>query len=44
MQYLRQLLCLLICPNENLGTSIQKHVKELISHNISLLLYPIPLR
>ena len=40
-QYLGQLLRLLVCPNEKFGTSIQKHVKELVGHDMSPLLYPI---
>jgi neurofibromin 1 len=40
-QYLGQLLRLLVCPNEKFGASIQKHVKELVGHDMSPLLYPI---
>ena len=40
-QFLNQLLRLLVCPNEKFGTQIQKHVKELVGHEISDALYPI---
>lgn len=40
-QFVLNLLRLLICNNEKLGTQIQKHVKELIAHELSPALYPI---
>lgn len=40
-QFLGQLLRLLVCPNEKFGTQIQKHVKELVGHEIAPALYPI---
>jgi neurofibromin 1 len=39
--YLGQLLKLLVCQNEKFGPQIQKHVKELVGHEMSPLLYPI---
>ncbi len=39
--FLGQLLKLLVCQNEKFGPSIQKHVKELVGHDMSPLLYPI---
>lgn len=39
--YLGKLLILLVCPNGRFGTQIQKHVKELVGHEMSPLLYPI---
>ena len=36
-----QLLRLLVCHNEKFGTQIQKHVKELVAHEMSPTLYPI---
>ncbi len=39
--FLGQLLKLLVCQNEKFGPSIQKHVKELVGHEMSPLLYPI---
>lgn len=39
--YLGQLLRLLVCANEKFGAQIQKHVKELVGHDMSPLLYPI---
>jgi len=39
--YLCQLLKLLVCQNEKFGPQIQKHVKELVGHEMSPLLYPI---
>ncbi|XP_072402893.1 neurofibromin isoform X3 [Diabrotica undecimpunctata] len=35
------LLRLLVCSNEKFGAQIQKHVKELIGHEMSSALYPI---
>lgn len=40
-QFVFNLLRLLICNNERLGMQIQKHVKELVSHEMSSALYPI---
>lgn len=40
-QFVLNLLRLLSCNNEKFGTSIQKHVKELIAHELSPALYPI---
>ncbi|PSN44310.1 Neurofibromin [Blattella germanica] len=37
----RQLLRLLVCNNEKFGAQIQKHVKELVGHEMSPALYPI---
>ena len=36
-----QLLRLLVCNNEKFGAQIQKHVKELVGHEMSPALYPI---
>lgn len=40
-QFVFNLLRLLICNNEKLGPQIQKHVKELVGHEMSSALYPI---
>ncbi|XP_054264930.1 neurofibromin isoform X3 [Macrosteles quadrilineatus] len=40
-QFVGQLLRLLVCCNEKLGAQIQKHVKELVGHEMSPALYPI---
>jgi neurofibromin 1 len=40
-QFLGYLLRLLVCLNEKFGTQIQKHVKELVGHEMSPALYPI---
>ncbi|KAK7086666.1 Neurofibromin 1 [Halocaridina rubra] len=40
-QFVGHLLKLLVCNNEKYGTQIQKHVKELVGHEMSPLLYPI---
>ncbi|XP_063853822.1 neurofibromin-like isoform X3 [Scylla paramamosain] len=40
-QFVGHLLKLLVCHNEKFGTQIQKHVKELVGHEMSPLLYPI---
>ncbi|XP_068081132.1 neurofibromin [Anabrus simplex] len=40
-QFVGQLLRLLVCNNEKFGTQIQKHVKELVGHEMSPALYPI---
>ena len=39
--YLGRLLRLLVCSNEKFGTTIQKHVKELVGNDMSPQLYPI---
>jgi neurofibromin 1 len=36
-----QLLRLLVCCNEKFGPTIQKHVKELVGHEMAPALYPI---
>lgn len=40
-QFVYNLLRLLICDNEKIGNQIQKHVKELVGHEMSPALYPI---
>ncbi|XP_008206010.1 neurofibromin isoform X2 [Nasonia vitripennis] len=40
-QFVFNLLRLLICNNEKFGPQIQKHVKELVGHEMSPALYPI---
>ncbi|XP_075746616.1 neurofibromin isoform X3 [Rhipicephalus microplus] len=40
-QFVGQLLRLLVCHNEKFGTQIQKHVKDLVAHEMSPTLYPI---
>lgn len=40
-QFVGQLLKFLVCQNEKFGTQIQKHVKELVAHEVSPTLYPI---
>ncbi|RWS09353.1 neurofibromin-like protein, partial [Dinothrombium tinctorium] len=40
-QFVGQILRLLVCHNEKFGTQIQKHVKELVAHEMSPTLYPI---
>ncbi|XP_031834542.1 neurofibromin 1 isoform X3 [Nomia melanderi] len=40
-QFVFNLLRLLICNNEKFGNQIQKHVKELVGHEMSPALYPI---
>lgn len=40
-RFVGQLLRLLVCHNEKFGTQIQKHVKELVAHEMSPTLYPI---
>ncbi|XP_024879797.1 neurofibromin isoform X3 [Temnothorax curvispinosus] len=40
-QFVFNLLRLLICNNEKLGNQIQKHVKELVAHEMSPAVYPI---
>ncbi|CAH1153410.1 unnamed protein product [Phaedon cochleariae] len=39
--FVEGLLHLLVCNNEKFGAQIQKHVKELIGHEMSSALYPI---
>nr|XP_023020941.1 neurofibromin isoform X3 [Leptinotarsa decemlineata] len=39
--FVDSLLRLLVCTNEKFGPQIQKHVKELIGHEMSSALYPI---
>ncbi|KAK6622690.1 hypothetical protein RUM43_008532 [Polyplax serrata] len=40
-QFVGQLLRLLVCNNDKFGPQIQKHVKELVGHDMSPALYPI---
>jgi hypothetical protein len=40
-RFVGQLLRLLVCNNEKFGAQIQKHVKELVGHEMSPALYPI---
>ncbi|XP_074600003.1 neurofibromin 1 isoform X2 [Brevipalpus obovatus] len=40
-QFVGDVLKLLVCNNEKFGTQIQKHVKELVAHEMSPALYPI---
>lgn len=40
-QFVSQLLRLLVCANEKFGAQIQKHVKELVGHEMAPALYPI---
>jgi len=40
-QFMGHLLRLLVCPNEKFGAQIQKHVKELVGHEMSPALYLI---
>ncbi|XP_021921694.1 neurofibromin isoform X3 [Zootermopsis nevadensis] len=40
-QFVGHLLRLLVCNNEKFGAQIQKHVKELVGHEMSPALYPI---
>ncbi|KAK7864725.1 hypothetical protein R5R35_013611 [Gryllus longicercus] len=40
-QFVGQLLRLLVCNNEKFGAAIQRHVKELVGHEMSPALYPI---
>ncbi|KAJ8312996.1 hypothetical protein KUTeg_010369 [Tegillarca granosa] len=39
--FISNLLKLLICQNEKFGAQIQKHVKELVGHELNSALYPI---
>lgn len=41
IMFIHQILRLLVIQNERFGTQIQKHVKELLSHELSPVLYPI---
>lgn len=40
-RFIGQLLKLLVCNNERFGPQIQKHVKELVGHELSPAIYPI---
>lgn len=40
-QFIGCMLKLLVCNNEKFGTQIQKHVKDLLAHEMSPALYPI---
>ncbi|XP_052799724.1 neurofibromin-like isoform X3 [Mya arenaria] len=40
-QFISNLLKLLVCQNEKFGAQIQKHVKELVGHELNSALYPI---
>ncbi|XP_021368387.1 neurofibromin-like isoform X2 [Mizuhopecten yessoensis] len=40
-QFISNLLKLLICQNEKFGAQIQKHVKDLVGHELNPALYPI---
>jgi len=40
-RFVGQLLRLLVCANEKFGAQIQKHVKELVGHEMAPALYPI---
>ena len=40
LRFIGHLLKLLVCSNERFGPQIQKHVKELVGHEMSPLLYP----
>ncbi|KAL3856417.1 hypothetical protein ACJMK2_011181 [Sinanodonta woodiana] len=40
-QFISNLLKLLICQNEKFGAQIQKHVKELVGHELNSALFPI---
>lgn len=40
-RFVGQLLRLLVCNNEKFGAQIQKHVKELVGHEMSPALYSI---
>nr|XP_046916512.1 neurofibromin-like isoform X2 [Dermatophagoides farinae] len=40
-QFVGVVLKLLVCHNEKFGTQIQKHVKDLLAHEMSPMLYPI---
>ncbi|XP_074643053.1 neurofibromin-like [Tubulanus polymorphus] len=40
-QFIGQLLRLLVCNNDKFGRQIQKHVKELVGHELNPTVYPI---
>lgn len=40
-QFVGVVLKLLVCSNEKFGTQIQRHVKDLLAHEMSPMLYPI---
>lgn len=40
-QFIGLVLKLLVCHNDKFGTQIQKHVKDLLAHEMSPMLYPI---
>ncbi|XP_013381612.1 neurofibromin-like [Lingula anatina] len=40
-QFIGNLLKLLVCQNEKFGPQIQKHVKELVGHELNSAVYPI---
>ena len=40
-RFISNLLKLLVCQNEKFGAQIQKHVKELVGHELNPALYPI---
>lgn len=40
-RFIGQLLKLLVCNNEKFGPQIQKHVKELVGHELNSHIYPI---
>ncbi|VDI01747.1 neurofibromin 1 [Mytilus galloprovincialis] len=40
-QFISNLLKLLVCQNEKFGAQIQKHVKELVGHELNPALFPI---
>ncbi len=40
-QFLGNLLKLLVCNNEKFGPQIQKHVKELVGHELNPAIFPI---
>jgi neurofibromin 1 len=40
-RFISNLLKLLVCQNEKFGAQIQKHVKELVGHELNPGLFPI---
>lgn len=40
-RFISNMLKLLVCQNEKFGAQIQKHVKELVGHELNPALYPI---
>lgn len=40
-QFTSMLLELLVCNNDKFGTQMQKHVKELVGHELNPAIYPI---